>query len=59
MKKFNDTYILVKLGNVYGDYDGYSYAGMVWDKNGLAPSLTTCQGGGREPMIIVEDNLNE
>lgn len=31
-----------------GNYNGYgaSYAGAVWDKNGISPTLTTMQGGG-------------
>ena len=27
-------------------------AGSVWDKNLIAPTIDTMQGGGREPMII-------
>jgi DNA (cytosine-5)-methyltransferase 1 len=38
------------LGNIYGH--GASFAGAVWNKDGLLPTLTTMQGGGREPMII-------
>lgn len=43
---------LVKLGNVYGDYSGMSYAGNVWDKNYYSPVLKTMQGGGNQPMIV-------
>ena len=45
----------IYLGNIHGDhiYDGY--AGAVFDIEGLAPALTTCQGGGREPHIVVYD----
>jgi DNA (cytosine-5)-methyltransferase 1 len=41
-----------RLGNVYGDQYGESFAGNVWDKNGLVPSIMTMQGGGRQPMIV-------
>lgn len=41
-----------RLGNLYGDDRGTGFAGNVWDKNYVGPSLTTMQGGGREPMII-------
>lgn len=41
-----------RLGNLYGDDCGTGFTGNVWDKNYVGPSLTTMQGGGREPMII-------
>lgn len=43
---------VIRLGNVYGDQYGESFAGNVWDKNGLVPSIMTMQGGGRQPMIV-------
>ena len=33
---------------------GPGFAGAVWDKNYLLPTLTTMSGGGRQPIIIVE-----
>ena len=45
----------IRIGNIYGDHYGTGYAGNVWDTNELCPTLTTMQGGGRQPMII--DNL--
>lgn len=39
------------LGNVYGEQYGTGYAGNVWDKNGLSPTLMNMQGGGRQPMV--------
>ena len=41
-----------RLGNLYGDDRGTGFAGNVWDKNYISPSLTTAQGGMREPMIV-------
>lgn len=41
----------IRLGNIYGATGG-NYAGNVYDKNGIAPTINTCGGGGREPMII-------
>lgn len=41
-----------RLGNLYGDDRGTGFAGNVWDKNYISPSLTTMQGGMREPMIV-------
>ena len=45
---------LKRIGNIYGKNVGTSYAGNVYDKNGLAPTLDTAQGGNRQPMIIDE-----
>ena len=43
-----------RLGNLYGEKYGTNFAGNVWDKDGLCPTILTMQGGGREPMIIDE-----
>lgn len=40
-----------KIGNIYG-YDGGNYADNVYDQDGIAPTITNMQGGGRQPMII-------
>lgn len=41
----------VKLGNLFG-YTGGNYAGNVYDKYSLSPTLNTMQGGYKQPMII-------
>lgn len=41
----------VRLGNIFG-YTGGNYAGNVYDKYFLAPTLNTMQGGCKQPMII-------
>lgn len=43
---------LTRIGNLFGPTRGTGYAGNIWDKNGLAPALTTMGGGLREPMIL-------
>ena len=43
----------IYLGNIHGSHIHDGYAGAVFDIRGLCPALTTCQGGGREPHIIV------
>ena len=48
-----ETHNKIYLGNIHGDHIHDGYAGAVFDIEGLAPALTTCQGGGREPHIIV------
>ena len=45
----------IYLGNIHGSHIHDGYAGAVFDIRGLAPALTTCQGGGREPHIVVYD----
>lgn len=41
-----------RLGNLFGNDKGTGYAGNVWDKEYIAPTITTAQGGYREPMVI-------
>ena len=48
-----DTNQKIYLGNIHGEHIHDGYAGAVFDIHGLAPALTTCQGGGREPHVIV------
>lgn len=35
-----------RLGNLYGEDRGTGFAGNVWDKDGISPTITTMQGGG-------------
>ena len=41
-----------RLGNIYGEDKGTGYAGNVWDSESLSSTLTTMQGGNRQPMIV-------
>ena len=55
--KLNEQHITdtpVRLGNVYGEQFGTGYAGNVWDKESIAPTLMTMQGGGRQPHIVCD-----
>lgn len=40
-----------RIGGLY-DTDIKHQAGSVWDKDSVAPTIDTMQGGSREPMII-------
>lgn len=40
------------LGNINRPDFGTGYAGGVWDTKNISPTLTTMQGGGRQPHII-------
>jgi len=44
-----------QVGNISNSdaYGGNTQTGRVYDPNGIAPTLSTMQGGGREPKIIV------
>ena len=44
----------VRIGNIYGENFGTGYAGNVWDKDGISPTLQTAQGGNRQPLVIDE-----
>lgn len=45
-----------RLGSLFG-HTGGSFAGLVYDPNGLAPAINTAGGGLRMPLIIevIED----
>ena len=43
---------VVRIGNIYGEDRGTGFAGNVWDKNHLCPTIAAMQGGNRQPMII-------
>jgi DNA (cytosine-5)-methyltransferase 1 len=45
----------VRIGNIFG-FSGGNYAGNVYDKDFLAPTLNTMQGGCKQPMIIANIN---
>lgn len=45
------TNIPNRIGNIYGEQFGTGYAGNVWDKDCISPTLMTMQGGNRQPMI--------
>lgn len=45
-----------RIGGIFDTDKNRHQAGSVWDKDGLAPTLDTMQGGWRQPGII-EENL--
>lgn len=50
-----DTNREKRIGNIWGATGG-NYAGNVYDKEYISPTINTCGGGGREPMIIECDH---
>lgn len=52
-----------RLGNIYG-FNGGNYAGNVYDKEKLSPTIRTYQGGNQQPIIVAmrgrnPDNLSD
>ena len=41
----------LKVGNIFG-FTGGSFAGNIYDPEGLCPTINCMGGGMREPMII-------
>lgn len=52
----NDTKPL-RLFNIYGERFGTGYAGNVWDKDSISPTLMTMTGGNRQPLIMRGENM--
>ena len=49
---------VLRLGSIFG-HTGGSFAGLVYDPEGIAPTVNTAQGGLRMPLIIeVEEDDN-
>lgn len=44
----------IRIGNIYGEDKGTGFAGNVWSKDAVSPTLTTMQGGNRQPMTLIE-----
>lgn len=45
--------VAIRIGGIF-DTDKRRQAGAIWDKEGLAPTLDTMQGGWRQPSITEE-----
>ena len=53
-----NTYGIKRIGNIYGEDKGTGFAGNVWDKDYISPTIMTAQGGNRQPMIVSVGNIN-
>ena len=50
------TETIIEVGNIKtGSWSSPQY-GRIYSPSGLSPSLTTMQGGGREPKVILYEN---
>ena len=50
-----DNVKVIQLGNLYPDTPKFKNrtSGRVYDAEGISPTIITCQGGGKIPMIVV------
>lgn len=48
----NDELKAIRLFGLFDKENSKHQAGSVWDKEGLAPTLDTMQGGYRQPLIV-------
>lgn len=48
----------MRLGNIYGADKEGGFAGNVWDKECLCPTLKTCSGGQSQPLIVAMRGRN-
>ena len=46
---------IIQMGNIQISNNNFSnpQVGRIYSAEGIAPTLNTCQGGGREPKVIV------
>lgn len=48
-----------RLGGLYDTDKNKRQAGAVWDKENIAPTINTMQGGHREPLVVVKENTKK
>lgn len=50
---------VIQVGNLYPDTPRFKNRtmGRVYDTKGIAPTINTCGGGGREPKIVVYEDF--
>lgn len=50
---------IIQLGNIRDGTSSFSdpQTGRIYSMLGIAPTLNTCQGGGKEPKIVVVDKI--
>lgn len=44
----------IRLGGLYDDEKSKHQAGAIWDKETIAPTVDTMQGGNRQPLVVEE-----
>lgn len=46
----------IRVGGLYDTETSKHQAGAIWDKEAIAPTVDTMQGGNRQPLVTVEPN---
>lgn len=55
----NDELKAIRLFGLFDKENSKHQAGSVWDKEGLAPTLDTMQGGYRQPLILLDNKIRK
>lgn len=52
---------VIQVGNLYPDTPRFKNrtTGRVYDAEGISPTINTCQGGGKIPMIVVYEDRQD
>ena len=52
---------VIQLGNLYPDTPNFKNktSGRVYSTEGISPTINTCQGGGKEPIIVVYEQQDD
>jgi hypothetical protein len=52
---------VIQVGNLYPDTPRFKNrtAGRVYDAEGISPTINTCQGGGKIPMIVAYEDRQD
>ena len=55
----NDELKAIRLFGLFDKENSKHQAGSVWDKEGLAPTLDTMQGGYRQPLTLLDNKIRK
>ena len=48
----------IRLGGCFDEPNGSTHqAGSVWEKEGIAPTIDTMQGGYRQPLVMIDKSI--
>lgn len=47
---------IIQIGNIREDSDNFTnpQTGRIYSVDGISPTLNTCQGGDRQPKVLIE-----
>lgn len=52
---------IIQLANLKRDYKNFKnpQTGRIYSIYGISPTLNTCQGGERQPKVVVKENYDK